>query len=114
MKKLLLICLLFTIPLLAKAQDTVAHHTYQYAEVVANQKMFSQKVNIVIDYGQKMNIWKDNREKDENGETKEFNSVVDVWNYMDGKGWEFFMAFPVTYSSGNVYHYIFRRKIQKQ
>jgi len=90
--------------------------TYQYAEMVATQKLFSTKITLTIDYGDPLILFKsDFRVKDSAGKVESFNSVVDAMNYLDSKGWEFITAFPVStgQSGGSVYHYLFRRKISQ-
>ncbi|HEY5372025.1 MAG TPA: hypothetical protein VIJ75_23840, partial [Hanamia sp.] len=88
--------------------------TYQYAEMVATQKLFSTKIIISIDFGDPLIAFKtDLRIKDSAGKVESFNSVVDAMNYLDSKGWEFISAFPVStgQNGGSVYHYLFRRKL---
>jgi len=111
MKKLLLLTFfLLSISLTAFSQT----RTYQYAEMVATQKLFSTKIIISIDFGDPLIAFKtDLRIKDSAGKVESFNSVVDAMNYLDSKGWEFISAFPVSVgqSGGSVYHYLFRRKL---
>jgi hypothetical protein len=99
----------------SRAQDTAAiKRTEEYAEMVATQKFLSNKVTIVIDYGQIMKLWSDNRVKTEEGKAASFNSVVDAMNYMNSQGWEFVNAFPISDGGGGgkTYHFFFRRKLK--
>ena len=51
---------------------------FVYCEMVGTQKLFSLKYNIVIDFGENVSIWKDQRIKDEvAGKAETFNSMVD-------------------------------------
>ncbi|RZK24998.1 MAG: hypothetical protein EOO43_06630 [Flavobacterium sp.] len=85
--------------------------TEEYVLIVATAKFLSTKVSIVLDYGQEKDFFQDNRVKNEEGKVASFNSVIDALNYMNGQGWEFMNAYPITTSSGNVYHYLMKRKI---
>ncbi len=84
--------------------------TEQYCEMLAIGKLFSTKVNITIDFGQAKNIWADSRMKDENGNTRTFNSVMDALNFMAKEGWKLVNAFPITEGGSNVYHYVLKRE----
>lgn len=81
--------------------------------IIATQKFLSNKVTIHIDYGQfeKYVASSDLREKDESGKAIEYNSVVDVLNKMNGKGWEFINAYAMTESGYNVYNFLMRKRL---
>lgn len=81
----------------------------QYCEVVATPRAFSNKVTIDINYGEERSAWKDNRLKTDEGKLKKFNSVVDALNYMGKDGWVFVNAFPIGVSTGQIYHYVFKK-----
>ena len=86
---------------------------FVYCEMVGTQKLFSLKYNIVIDFGENVSIWKDQRIKDEvTGKAETFNSMVDGLNYMGEKGWEFAQAYVVTLGQNNVYHWLLKKKIE--
>ena len=112
MKKIylpLVIILLLSTQAFAQADTTKVE---QYCEVLATGKMFSNKVTIDIDFGQVRKFWSDNRIKDETGELKNFNTVIDAMNYMGSQGWSLVTALLI----GNgpyVYHYIFRKVVLK-
>ena len=86
-------------------------------QVVAQGKLFSKKVTITIDYGQEIK-WSSNKGsqiRDENGEMRKFNTVIEAINYMENNGWEYINVAVTTIwtgKSGNieVYNYYFRRK----
>jgi hypothetical protein len=115
MKKLLSLSVLFfglLFNVLAQAPAEVKR-TEEYCQMVATAKPFSTKVVIQVDYGQETKFFGGGTEvvKDEAGKMQNFNSVVDAMNYMNSKGWEFISANIVTVSGSNVYHYLFRRKV---
>lgn len=91
-------------------QDTAQ---YSYAEIVGTQRFLSNKVTIVVDYGQQRKFFSDMRVRDANGDVQKFNSMVDALNYMGKDGWEFVQAYVVTIGSGltgeNVYHWLLKR-----
>ena len=84
---------------------------FVYCELVGTQKFLSQKVTIVVDFGEEKNVWKDNRLKDEvTGKVQVFNSMVDALNYMGDNGWEFVQAYIVTMGQQNVYHWLLKKE----
>ena len=94
---------------------TNAQKLEQYCEMTAQNKLFSRKVTIDVDYGEerKWISFKDNRLKDEMGKVKSFNSTVDALNFMGRAGWRLVNAFLVTESSTSVYHYVLKREFDK-
>ncbi len=115
MKKLFVILVVTALSLSSNAQDTIkVKRTEQYAEMIAAEKIFSTKVTITIDYGQEKSLWKDNRIKAEDGRAATFNSVIDAMNYMNGLGWDFINAFPVSNGNGSVYHFFFKRRFDEK
>ena len=83
--KSILLVALIGLPLLTYAQDP----KFVYCQVVATEKFLSNKVNVELDFGQKMKYFVDNRLKDEEGKAIKFNTNVDAMNYMGRQGWEF-------------------------
>jgi hypothetical protein len=84
---------------------------YMYCELVGYQKFLSTKMTMIVDFGETMNYWKDNRVRDEeSGKVKTFNSMVDGLNYMGKNGWEFVQAYVVTIQSQNVYHWLLKKR----
>ena len=113
MKKILFIIFLAFAKFSFAQDSTNVKRTEQYAELIATAKFLSIKVNIVVDYGEQVNLWKDNRVKNDKGKVETFNTVVDAMNYMNSKGWEFVNAFPISGGAGgSVYHFFFRKKIE--
>jgi hypothetical protein len=86
----------------------------QYCEVVATGRILSNKVTIDIDYGEERSIWKDHRLRNDEGNLKKFNSVIDAINYLGKDGWKLVNAFPINSGSGPaVYHYVFKKEFAK-
>jgi hypothetical protein len=87
----------------------------QYCEMTAQQKLFSRKVTIDVDYGEERKLFsfRDTRVRDDLGRVKAFNSVVDALNFMGRSGWKLVNAFLVTENSNLVYHYVLRREFDK-
>lgn len=96
----------------AFSQDTTK--VEQYCEVVATDRLLSNKVTIDINYGEERSIWKSHRLKEEGGKLKKFNSVIDAVNYLGKNGWKLVNAFPLSEGNGpTVYHYIFKKEFVK-
>jgi len=112
MKKVFAI-LLFFLATNTYAQDT--SKVEQYCEVVATRRVLSSKVTVDIDYGEERSLWKDNRVKDEEGNIKKFNSVIDALNDLGKLGWKLVNAFPIsTENSPKIYHYVFKKEFTKK
>jgi hypothetical protein len=103
--------ILFSLSVTAQTDTSTVE---RYCMVAATAKFMSTKVTIAIDFGEQINIWKDNRVKDEmTGKAKSFNSVIDALNYMGEQGWKLVNAYLI----GNgpyVYHYVFRKSFPKE
>jgi hypothetical protein len=87
-----------------------------YVQIVGTSKLLSTKVTIEIDFGQrnKMFNFNDTSLKDENGKLLELNSMIDALNFMCKNGYEFVQAYAITIGSQNVYHYLMRKKQEKE
>ena len=116
MKKLLLafvFAVVLSCPCL-NAQDVKPEnetHT-AYCELVGTLKL-NAKVKVAIDYGQNAR-WGNNTMVDENGQTLEFNSMVDAMNYMGELGWKFVQAYVVTIGNSNVYHWLLQKELSPE
>jgi len=83
---------------------------YVYCQIVGTGRLFSRKVTIEIDFGEKMQFFGDHRLRDPNtGKLIVFNSMVDALNFMGKRGWEFAQAYVVTIQNQNVYHYLLKK-----
>ena len=97
--------------LLAHFDTSFVPRTEEYCLLIGNGKLFSTKVTIEIDFGQKRNFFGDNRLKDSSGKLVEFESLVDALNFMNSKGWELYAAYPMVSNMGTAYHYLMKRKV---
>ena len=67
-----------------------------YCEIVATQKIFSNKSTVELDFGQFAGFWSSDRQLvDEQGNTISFNSALDAANYMARRGWDLEEVFIV-------------------
>lgn len=84
-------------------------------QIIATGRLFSSKITIDIDYGQKTKFGKKGSSvKGQNGKSRKFNSTIEAINYMESNGWIYIDALSITVDSGlggkqNVYHYYFRK-----
>ena len=111
MKKLLLFTslLILSINIFAQNRGTYLDTNARYCLIMATQRI-SGKVFINVDFGQERKWFKNKTALvDSLGNTIEFNSVIDVLNYMNKKGWEFVDAYSVTVGNSNVLHYLMRK-----
>jgi hypothetical protein len=100
------------------AQTDTASTYFAYAQILGSQKILSNKVNVIIDYGQDRKWFSNHTMVDKDGKTIDFASMVDAMNYMGEQGWEFVQAYVVTVPSGlgggqNVYHWLMKRACVK-
>lgn len=118
MKKSIFIALICLGSLTVKAQQadstksTKPHE--QYCMIIATGKLFSTKVSISIDYGQHTTFFGDKGAvRDENGNLKDFNSVIDALNYMASQGWLFVNAYALSEGSNGpkVLNYVMRKPV---
>ena len=111
MKNLILgVCLFFAGSLSAQimiGKKDINTADIKYIELVATQAgLFTGKVNIVVDFGERNATVKDDK-----GKPIDFNTVVAALNYFDKNGWEYVNNFVVSEGTiGHVYHYLLRRK----
>lgn len=83
---------------------------FVYAEIVGNQRLFSKKVSVRIDYGQESKLFEDERIRNDYGRIKVFNSMVDALNFMASYDWQFVQAYVEPQEDGNVFHWIMKRE----
>lgn len=84
----------------------------KYVQILGTGKMFSTKLNIQLDFGQKDNMWssKEHILKDKDGNKLEFNSMVDALNFMHENGFQFETAYTLTDNNGkSIYHFLLKR-----
>ncbi len=83
---------------------------YEYCEVIRKPKFNTRKIAVQIDFGQEIEIFESAQLKDENGKSMEFNSMIEVLNYMGSLGWEFVQAYVVVLSDDSIVHYVLKRR----
>jgi hypothetical protein len=91
-----------------------------YLLIMGVGKLFSPKVSVEVDFGQKVSskLFKDSKEVkilDENGKLVEFNSMVEALNFFTIYNYEFVNAYAISVNSmtggtQNVYHYLMKKK----
>lgn len=87
-----------------------------YCEIKGIGKSFSSGLKITMDFGEhsKYSIGKGVIESKnlvaEDGESLEFNSMVDAANYMEEHGWIFKQAYSSFYGGTAVYNWIFYKE----
>ena len=116
MKKFLIVILLFSsISVYTQTvNDTpVSEIDAEYVRIVGTSKLLSNKVQIELEFGQKVKFFTTGKEtfiKDEKGKNIEFNSMVDALNFLGKYGYEFLTAYAININNQNVYHYLMRKK----
>lgn len=114
MKKIIVTALLFVCLSSGSFAQQDTTKVEQYCRLVANNRMFSNKVNIDVDFGEERKFFSDHRMRDEEtGKLKKFNTVVDALNYMGSQGWKLVNAFPVVEGNSYTYHYYFKKQFPK-
>ena len=99
--KLAVAALALTLCFSAKAQEVQTQESAQsilaeapapykvYCEITSVNRILSNKKTVELDFGQRAHFWSSDRNLvDENGKTIDFNSALDVANYMARRGWE--------------------------
>lgn len=112
MKKVVIISVVLLSWMVSSAQSD-SLKVEQYCQLIATQKLFSNKVTIDIDFGEEKSIWQDNRLKNDNGTIKKFNTIIDAMNYMGKQGWIFINAYPVRFGDIDRYHFGFKKQFAK-
>jgi len=112
MKNLFLVAaILFSSAVLGQTPEPTRH--YIFCELVGPIRSFSNKVTVVIDYGQESNAWGiGDPLKDGEGNPIRFNSMVDAMNYMDADGWEFVQTYVTTSKDDDTCHWLLRRDVK--
>lgn len=117
MQKFILLVLLFLSVSKLSAQTVndvpIKDIDVDYVQIVGTSKMFSTKLTIQIDFGQKTKFFSTGKEtilKDEEGKALDFNSMIDALNFMSKNGFDFVNAYVIMVSNQNVYHYMMRKR----
>ncbi|MDX9854410.1 MAG: hypothetical protein RBS81_11560 [Tenuifilaceae bacterium] len=116
MKKLLL-TLIITISALAAKSQTVNGISLDkidatYIDIVEYKKFVSDKVNILLDYGQRSHIIYNEEQfvKDKNGKDMEFNSIIDALNFLSKYGYEYIDSYITVSKESSTCHFLLKQK----
>ena len=108
MKKLLLLTSLFVCAISLKAQTVndvpLKDIDVEYVQIIGSPRPFSFGFMVQIDFGQKtkpFSVGKQTVLKDEEGNTVEFNSMIDALNFMSKNGFEFITAYSSVSSAAS-------------
>ena len=85
----------------------------QYCQLMATQRLLSNKVTIDIDFGDEKSYWKDSRLTTADGKVKKFNTIIDAMNYMGQAGWTFISVYPVHMGSTDIFHFAFKKRFPR-
>ena len=110
----MMLCIMCSINSFAQ-QPEQKNGTYRvYCELVGTGKLFSSKVTVNLDFGQKSSFWTGNKGilVDDNGKPLDFNSMVDAMNFMGRLDWKFVQAYVVTTSNQNVYRWLLYKDVK--
>ena len=88
----------------------IADMELKYVQILAVQKFMSQKVTVIVDYGQKVKWGSAQRMEKPDGKPLVFMSVIHALNYMDKNGWDYVNNYTIAVGGQNVYHYLFKKK----
>ncbi len=73
----------------AQTEEAEAQPYKVYCQISGSPIIFSESMNVDIDFGQYAGWWStDRRLADENGKPIIFNSMLDAANYMARRGWD--------------------------
>jgi len=111
---IVLLIFIFSSSLFCQTKTDIIKAKYVYCELIGTAKFMSNKVTVVVDYGEEKGFFQGNAKiKDEaTGKVQSFNSMVDALNYMGNEGWELAQAYTVTIGNQNVYHWLLKKEIK--
>lgn len=93
----------------AQSDTTGFQKNEEYCILRITGVLFSAKVTIDVDYGEKRRFG-DNRIREEvTGKLVKFNSAVDAMNYLGEQGWKLVNAFPDITNGTSCTVYVFKR-----
>ena len=84
----------------------------EYVEIVGRVKIFSQKLNIQIDFGQENRGFnsKDTEIRDRDGKAVPFNSMIDALNFMSKNGYDFVDSYSIVNSNDSTIYYLLKKR----
>lgn len=103
------------LPFVAFAQEAEPQ-TYQYAEIVGQNRTFRETIHVTIDYGQEPKAFINQKLiiNKSTGKAEKFNSMIDALNYMSSLGWEFVQAYVVPTTDSGTTRWILKRKLSDE
>lgn len=111
-KKVLLVTIILLSSIFLKAQKDTCR-IEQYCQLIATQRILSNKVTIDIDFGEEKSFWRDTRLTNYDGKIKKFNTIIDAMNYMGKEGWLFVNAYPVHLAGTEIFHFAFKKQFTR-
>ena len=60
-----------------------------FIEISANGRLFSNRINVIVDYGQRRRSFDIQRIENDRGKSMKFNSMMDALNFFYRNGWEY-------------------------
>lgn len=116
-KKILIFSILFLTGISTFSQTVndipVAQINVEYVQIVGTSELFSNKVTIDIDFGQRSKFFsfgKETQIKDADGKILKLNSMIDALNFMSLNGYTFVQAYAFAVDGQNVYHYLMKKR----
>lgn len=117
MKKLMMVGILLMSlgvksQILIEGIDINTLDSVKYVEMIAIEAgLFKSKLQIAVDYGQKIKWGTDARIQNSKGAVMAFNTNLHALNFFCNNGWEFVTTYAVSIpNGGSVYHYLLRRR----
>lgn len=110
----MMLCIMCSINSFAQQPEQKSGTYRVYCELIGTGKLFSSKLTVNLDFGQKSSFWTGNKGTlvDDNGKPLDFNSMVDAMNFMGRLDWKFVQAYVVTTSNQNVYRWLLYKDVR--
>lgn len=83
-----------------------------YVTIRGKEKLFSQKIHIELDYGQKNHILRDD-DKDivnQDGKKMEFNNIIHALNFMTQYGYEYIDSIVFSHADRVTHYYLLKKR----
>lgn len=91
--------------------DSIAAPRYVYCSFTVDQVMFRRKVKLYVDYGQKWDLDSIYIKDKQTGKDMEFNSEIEVLNYMTLQGWEFVQTYVEVGDKVSTTRWLLRKRV---
>lgn len=103
---------------LLEPKDSTKVEKYRYLIMYGETAgLFGDKVKVTVQLGQSLGFFantklaESNVLKDKEGNDIEFKSLVDAFNFVGQRGWEYMSQFYSSSGKDDVYRFVFRQKI---